>query len=115
MALENVAGLEELAARLAQESAEAQDLQPQAAESATATSSAGEKWLEFRDILAQVPLTQVPAEQISPDSRLGEDLGWDEIGRWMAVAALERAFKRSVEDAQVTQAQTAGDLAKLWS
>lgn len=55
---------------------------------------------------------KVPAEKITEDARLVEDLGADSANVMVLIMDLEDAFNMTVDDAAITTLRTVGDVAK---
>jgi len=74
--------------------------------------------MEIPDLEAQVKqiLTTrlgMPAAEITPDSRLVDDLGMDSLDAVELAIATERQFGLSISDEQVSKLVTVADIMKL--
>ena len=74
--------------------------------------------MEIPDLEAQVKqiLTTrlgMPADDITPDSRLVDDLGMDSLDAVELAIATERQFGLSISDEQVSKLVTVADIMKL--
>lgn len=63
---------------------------------------------KVRDIIVET--LACDAEQVTPEARLAEDLGADSLASVELVMALEEAFGISVDDADLPNLKTVGDI-----
>ena len=55
---------------------------------------------------------KVPAEKVTPDARLVEDLGADSANVMVLIMDLEDTFNMTVDDTAITTLRTVGDVVK---